>query len=52
MHTTLMIADIAVVVHQKRIKNLHLKVLPPDGAVQVSAAVSFFFRGDSSFADK
>tara|TARA_B100001094_G_C18161245_1_gene789487 strand:- start:1468 stop:2169 length:702 start_codon:yes stop_codon:yes gene_type:complete len=41
MHTTLMVADIAVVVHQKRIKNLHLKVLPPDGAVRVSAPYHF-----------
>lgn len=36
-----MIADIAVVVHQKSIKNLHLKVLPPDGTVQVSAPYHF-----------
>ena len=41
MHTTLMVADIAVVVHQKHIQNLHLKVLPPDGAVRVSAPYHF-----------
>jgi predicted metal-dependent hydrolase len=33
----LMIAGIAVTVQQKKIKHVHLKVLPPDGMVQVSA---------------
>lgn len=37
MPTHLMVADLAVTVHHKKMKHVYLKVLPPDGAVRVSA---------------
>ena len=41
MQTKFIIANITIVVQHKNIKNLHLKVLPPDGEVCVSAPYDF-----------
>lgn len=41
--TQLLLGDIKVEVIKKKIKNLHLRVTPPAGQVQISAPIKLYF---------
>ncbi|KTC65272.1 zinc metalloprotease [Legionella adelaidensis] len=50
--TQIEVAGIPVLIHQKPIKNMHLRVYPPDGLVKVTAPVKFKLTTVYSFIEE